>query len=589
MALFRPFRSAPAGTDSRGRLPYVSALDGVRAFAIAGVVLYHAGVRWVPGGFLGVDVFFVLSGYLITSLLLSERLKSGANNLREFWGRRARRLLPAAFLLIAVCVVVVAAAYPLDVPRTRGDAISSIFYVNNWYQIVDQQSYFASFARPSPLQHLWSLSIEEQFYVLWPFALMLGLARAGRTWTAWAVFAAALCSGLLMALLYHPGDDPTRVYFGTGTHASGLLFGSALAFAWPLGGQWSTPHRGAAYVLDAVAIASFGVVVWAMATWHDFDPFVYQGGIVIVGAAVAVMLAAVTHPASLMGRAFGVPPLRWIGKRSYGIYLWHWPVIVFTRPGIDLTWNRWLLIPAQIAAAVGLAALSYRFVEQPIRSGKTWQVTKAWLDRCAPRARLIVGVALLSMLAGFTVWIAGAGAARPKPRPAELRTAAAVSSPAALAPSQAAASKKPALAVGSSVMLAAQDALGRHAIVDAAVGRQPHDIIERLEKYRKAHKLPDTVVVQMGENGPVFGNDIYDLREVLRGVDHVVLVNVRTPRSWNDESNHLIAEAVSAWPQARLADWYDTSARHGLLYKDKTHPNARGQRAYARMVERALG
>jgi hypothetical protein len=325
-----------------------------------------------------------------------------------------------------------------------------------------------------------------------------------------------------------------------------------------------------------------------MTTWHDYDPFVYQGGIVIVGAAVAVMLAALTHPASMMGRAFGVPPMRWIGKRSYGIYLWHWPVMVFTRPGVDLTWNRWLLIPAQIAVAVGLAAASYRFVEQPIRSGRTWRVTKAWLDRCAPRARLVLGVAMLSILAGLTVWIAGAGAARPKPQPAELRTAAAVSAPTRIVTQHRHGRSRPALAVGSSVMLAAQDALGRHAIVDAAVGRQPGDIIERLRSYRQAHKLPSRVVVQMGENGPVFANDIYNLREVLRGVHRVVVVNVRSPRSWNSESNHLLAEAVSAWPQARLADWYDASARKDLLYGDKTHPNARGQRVYARVVERAL-
>src|SRR6476646_2354349 len=204
--------------DTRTRtLPYVAALDGIRAIAVAAVLLYHGGVPGLPAGFLGVDVFFVLSGFLITSLLLADL------DLKHFWVRRARRLLPAAVLVIVTCLVVTAAFYPWEAARTRGDAIASLFYVNNWHQILADRSYFTAFERPSTLQHLWSLSVEEQFYVLWPLALGLGLARAGRRWTVRATALAAVASALLMALLFAPGHDASRVYYGTDTHASGLL------------------------------------------------------------------------------------------------------------------------------------------------------------------------------------------------------------------------------------------------------------------------------------------------------------------------------------------------------------------------------
>jgi peptidoglycan/LPS O-acetylase OafA/YrhL len=235
-------------------LPYVGALDGVRALAVAGVLLYHGGVAWLPGGFLGVDLFFVLSGFLITSLLLAEREATGRIDLGRFWVRRARRLLPAAFAVIGVCLVVVALLPPGEAARTRADALASLGYVNNWHQVLAERSYFESFGRPSLLEHLWSLAVEEQFYLLWPLLLGFGLSRLGRRRTAIVTLTAAAASGLAMGLLFEPGSDPSRVYFGTDTHASGLLAGALLAFLWPLGRFRATPHPSAVWVLDATAL-----------------------------------------------------------------------------------------------------------------------------------------------------------------------------------------------------------------------------------------------------------------------------------------------------------------------------------------------
>ncbi len=569
------------GLETRS-LPHVAALDGVRAIAVTAVLLFHAGVPGVPGGFLGVDLFFVLSGFLITSLLLRELSGTGHIDLGRFWVRRARRLLPAAFFVIAVSLVVAAIFLPGEAARTRADALASFVYVNNWEQILADHSYFVAFQRPSLLQHLWSLAVEEQFYLLWPLVLGLLLGRLGRRWTIALTLAGALLSALAMALLFTPGEDASRAWFGTDTHASGLLVGALLAFAWPLGRFHSAPRKSAATLLDVAAVAGLAAVVAAMLTWNEADPVVYRGGLLAFAIAAAVLLAAVSHPACRAGAVLGVAPMVWIGARSYGIYLWHWPVMALTRPGVDVALSRWILVPAQLAAAVALAAASYRWVEQPVRRGDAGRALKDWLDRRPPRRRLaIAGGAVLSLTAAI-VWAVGVWS------PAD-RGAAFATTPSAAAASRVAphVPGKP-LAVGASVMLASQEALGRHMTVDAAVGRQASDVIARLESYRAADRLPRRVVVQIGENGPLGSDDIQELRRTLADVQRVVLVNVRVPRTWVAQTNDVLSRAVKAWPQARVADWYDASAGADLLYDDETHPTPQGRRVYARIVRRAL-
>ena len=569
------------GLETRS-LPHVAALDGVRAIAVTAVLLFHAGVPGVPGGFLGVDLFFVLSGFLITSLLLRELSGTGHIDLGRFWVRRARRLLPAAFLVIAVSLVVAAIFLPGEAARTRADALASFVYVNNWEQILADHSYFVAFQRPSLLQHLWSLAVEEQFYLLWPLVLGLLLGRLGRRWTIALTLAGALLSALAMALLFTPGEDASRAWFGTDTHASGLLVGALLAFAWPLGRFHSAPRNSAATLLDVAAVAGLAAVVAAMLTWNEADPVVYRGGLLAFAIAAAVLLAAVSHPACRAGAVLGVAPMVWIGARSYGIYLWHWPVMALTRPGVDVALSRWILVPLQIAAAVALAAASYRWVEQPVRRGDAGRALKDWLDRHPPRRRLaIAGGAVLSLTAAI-VWAVGVWS------PAD-RGAAFATTPSAAAASRVAphVPGKP-LAVGASVMLASQEALGRHMTVDAAVGRQASDVIARLETYRAADRLPRRVVVQIGENGPLGSDDIQELRRTLADVQRVVLVNVRVPRTWVAQTNDVLSRAVKDWPQARVADWYDASAGADLLYDDETHPTPQGRRVYARIVRRAL-
>jgi peptidoglycan/LPS O-acetylase OafA/YrhL len=589
--------AAPVARTERA-LPFAPALDGLRAVAVVAVLLYHGGVDWMPGGFLGVDLFFCLSGYLITSLLLAERRGTGRIDLRAFWLRRARRLLPAAFLVIAVSVAAAAILAPGDLAQTRGDALASLFYVDNWHQLLVGQSYFAAFERPSLLRHMWSLSIEEQFYLLWPLALGFGVAGLGARRTGLAALGLALLSALLMAVLFTSESDPSRVYYGTDTHAVGLLLGATLAFVWPLG-RFEPPRRPSALaVLDLTAGIALAALVVAMVTWQDYDALVYRGGIAAFSLTAVVLIATVVHPAGRAAHLLGSAPLRWIGARSYGIYLWHWPVMALTRPGIDVAWPLPLLLVAQIGLTVALAAASYRWLEQPFRKGTAQRRIRALLDARAPRHRLAIVSGLTAAAAAAVVAVAAANVGPgTTPRLPERSTAAAAlpgsgkerpeggtAQPTSAAPPP----KGPTLAVGASVMLAAAPELGRHARVDAEIGRQADDIIVRLRAYRDAGELPERVIVQLGENGPVTGSELAQMRQVLDGVGRVVLVNVRVPRDWNDSVNKTLEKTVARWPEARLADWYDASDKRDLLYDDATHPRPAGQEVYTRIVRQAL-
>jgi peptidoglycan/LPS O-acetylase OafA/YrhL len=410
----------------RGGQRYLPGLDGLRALAVLAVVAFHVQLGWAPGGLLGVAVFFTLSGYLITDLLLGQWAREGRLQLGDFWLRRARRLLPALFVMLAVVTAWVTLADRDALSGLRPAVASAAGYVTNWYFIVHNNSYFARFGPPSPLDHLWSLAVEEQFYLAWPWLLLIGVwllrrrGARGLPWLALPTLALGAASAYAMTRLYHPGLDPTRVYEGTDTRAFGLLAGAALAMVWPSRGR-RQPAAGARRLLDGLGVA--GLLTIALLVWREgqYSAFAYRGGLVILSLATVAVLAACVCPGSLLGRGLGAGPLRWLGVRSYGIYLWHFPVIVLTSPansGEDLP-----RAAAQVAASIGVAALSWQFIEEPIRRGalgRVWQRLRAsgWRAREAGvRGWAAVG-ALSSVLvvacAGLSGTVSGAGTGGPQ-------------------------------------------------------------------------------------------------------------------------------------------------------------------------------
>jgi peptidoglycan/LPS O-acetylase OafA/YrhL len=397
------------------------ALDGVRALAVCAVIAYHLGLGWAPGGLLGVGVFFTLSGYLITDLLLGQS-DGGRRRLVDFWARRARRLLPALYLMLVVVSVWVAVGFHSRLSDVRGQVISALLYVNNWWQVSQHISYFAQFGPPSPLNHLWSLAVEEQFYVVWPWLLLVGLWAVHerrrpinvRPRLAGVTLALAVASAIEMALLYHPSLDPSRVYDGSDTRAFGLLFGAALAMVWPSRSLTARVTAGARRIIDGLGLVGLAAIVVLVWRTNQYSPFLYHGGLVLLSLATVLVVAAGAHPASRLARVLGSGPLRWVGVRSYGIYLWHQPIIVLSTPASSHGVQPLRAI-AQVAASVVIAALSWRWVEEPIRHGalgRMWAAARAvsWRPRLVP-----IGVRAGLVAAVLAVGLAAAGLAGVRP------------------------------------------------------------------------------------------------------------------------------------------------------------------------------
>jgi len=393
----------------------------VRAFAILGVMAYHLGFGWASGGYLGVDLFFVLSGFLITSLLLEEHCVSGAIRLGAFWGRRARRLLPALFLLLmAVALYAVvngrfsspgAGGAAIDLGGLRGDALATLLYVANWHAIFSHQSYFAQFSTPSPLQHTWSLAIEEQFYLVWPLVVVGLLRWSPKRWRKAGVMLCvlgAVASAVAMAVLYHPGGDPSRVYYGTDTRAFDLLAGATVAFL--TAGRMQPQARVRSWLHAASLPAAMVLMVfWVLAGTQSEIPKsgMFMGGFLVCALLAAIVIADVRqlHQGPL-ARLLSVRPLRWIGMISYGLYLWHWPIYVYlnqARTGLSGA----ALDVARMACTFAVATASYYLLEMPIRRGKFVGMT--------PRMVLRSGAVLtvLIVLAGTTPSIAEPALAAP--------------------------------------------------------------------------------------------------------------------------------------------------------------------------------
>ncbi|MGI9028999.1 MAG: acyltransferase family protein [Ilumatobacteraceae bacterium] len=399
--------STVATRPSAGYLP---GLDGLRALSVTAVLLYHADLPWLPGGFLGVEVFFVISGYLITLLLTEEHARSSRISLRNFWLRRARRLLPAVYLLLATVAVVVLIFYRGEAANLAAQVWSALGYVTNWYFIFSEQSYFALVERPPVFQHLWSLVIEEQFYLVWPLALfgLLKVLGHNRRAMALVIFAGAALSTLWMAVLFEPAVDPSRPYYGTDTRASGLLLGAALALLWRPGTAWRQDDRQKVRALEAVGVAGVAVLVLCFFRMEEFDSFLYRGGFAVVGIASLLAIMSAVHPSTVLGRLIlsnGV--LTWIGVRSYSLYLWHWPIFVFTRPGLDQPLGLYPTLVLRLVLTVVAAELSYRFVEVPIRNGAFQRWRHRLAQRQGARRRTgpiaLAGAAVLLLVAVSTV------------------------------------------------------------------------------------------------------------------------------------------------------------------------------------------
>ena len=632
-----------ASTTSAAKRPWrLSGLDGLRAAAVTMVVIYHLTPEALPGGFFGVDVFFVISGFLITTLLLSEHHRSGGIALADFWRRRARRLLPALALVILVSTsTALLAGKELLVSIGEQIAGASLF-IANWVYIALGTDYFAV-ENPELFRNTWSLAIEEQFYVVLPLALIVALRMRARATRVLSFTLLGVASAAWMSVLFTQGTSATRVYFGTDTHVFGLLLGVALACA------LTPPSRKASRRIGLRAwqqiglllagIAGLSALGWLAFTVREGSPESFMGGFQLTTIAVLVIVWAATRDGSWLGRALDIQPLRWIGERSYGIYLWHWPLLLIVAAlGANAGAEPWVVPTLTLVLTLVFAALSYRFVEQPIRQLGLRKAVASVLRPMRLRGRsLATGVTMIAI--ALVTLPASAYAVSIAPAP---ETSSAVVSrgqetllaqgnrtvrqptqqPTVGAPTDSATSEpddvslvpqglgtswavtprfdppkpKPIesweiYAVGDSVMLASAPELAAafpEIWIDADVSRSFAFGVGLTEQLAAAGQLRPVLVVGLGTNGPV---DDDDLDRLLRTADdrRMVIVNAYADRWWIPEVNQKLRAFADAHRGVTLADWEAAIPLvPGGLAGDDIHPNPSGGEAYAQAVQAAL-
>lgn len=625
---------------------YMPGLDGLRTLAVLAVIAYHLNFSWAPGGLLGVCLFFVLSGYLITGILLRQWEQSGSIDLKEFWLRRARRLLPALFVMLGG-VLLWAAFYAPDRLASLGqEVLAALFYTSNWNQIFHNVSYFESFGPPSPLGHLWSLAVEEQFYLFWPLLLGLGLRYLPRRrWAVGGTAVLALASALAMALIYTPGFDPSRVYYGTDTRAFALLTGAVLAFFWP-GSKLSTSLSGyKRLALDGAGLAGLLIIIWMIAQTNQYQPFLYQGGLLLFSLAAAAVVAVLAHPASFLGRLFGLKPLRQLGACSYGIYLWHYPLIILTSPTVNTGGTDILRSLAQIAASIILAVLSFYLIEEPIRRGK-WQSFRQghksprWWKKPMLVSGKITFVSMVMVLSVFCFTVYGnmplSQNSGSSPTQEEEREGMGIikqtdnfqdpgvggdkqmpelESPVTERAGNITDENSPEMnietnpetnqenppsdpekklagqditIIGDSVMLVIEPILQKRLpgiVIDAKTGRQMYEASDLISELQALDKLGKTVIIELGTNGSFTEEQLLQTLDSLKGVERILLVNARVPKPWQNVVNETLAKIAESYPRTGLVDWYGASSAHNeYFYSDGVHLNPTGAEAYTELL-----
>ncbi len=573
-------------------IQYIPAIDGLRAIAVMAVLLYHLGFNWIPGGFLGVDLFFVISGYVITRLLLDSIERSGGLDLRAFYLARLRRLLPALVFMLITTAIAVGIWAPDTIKRFLIDTPFALTGSMNWWLVGRHLDYFEAIGRPSLLQHTWSLAVEAQFYLVWPLILLLVLKFFGKKRLSIVSLAIAGISGITLMLVSFSLDasnaqSVSHVYFGTDTHSIGLFLGAALAVSWVPQNFKTEVSKKAQDFIDAIGVFGFLGILGTFLLIDESNPALYKIAFPLAGIFAAAIITSIVHPVSRFAPLLQNRVLLWIGERSYAIYLWHWVIFQVTRPSVDLAGESWAVYTLRILIVFALADISLRFIELPVRRG----VLNYWLKGLKYRTEIekkrqkIKVVAILSIVIVAATLVSGRAVVM-----SEREQAAIVEEIESVNPS-AAVSKEGIWLTGDSVILGIKSALAESypiGLINARVGRQAPELLAEIA--RDISGAPSgPVVLNMGNNNALTEDQVVKVLEALQGQSKVILVNTAVPRPWRDQNNALISEVSARFSNVRVVDWASLSDGHPEYFApDGVHLVPTGVAVYVAEIARYL-
>jgi len=570
-------------------IQYIPAIDGLRALAVIAVMFYHLGFSWIPGGFLGVDLFFVISGYVITRMLLDSIAQSGGLDLRGFYLARLRRLLPALLFMLTTTIIAVGIWAPDTIKRLLVDTPFALTGTINWWLVANEQDYFESIGRPPLLQHTWSLAVEAQFYLVWPLILYFILKKFGKKHIPVAALFIAAASGIALLLVSFSIDAAnaskvSHVYFGTDTHSIGLFLGAALAVSWiPQNFRVELSRKGQNFI-DGIGVFGFIGILATFLLIDASNPAMYKIAFPLAGIFGAAIIASIVHPASRFAPVLQNKVLLWIGERSYAIYLWHWVIFQVTRPTVDLAGQAWALYSLRILIVFALADISLRYVELPIRRG----VIQYWIKGRKYRTKKERNrqTSLLSTTTVIVVIIAAVISVRDISIANDARTA--LEKSLTVDTSTVVPTEKDGLWVtGDSVILGIRSVLEENqpiSLVNARIGRQAPELLEVLIQ-DQPQALDSPVIFNLGNNNALSREQVEQIFEAVKGQPQIIVVNTAVPRPWRDGNNQIINEVAAKYPQADVIDWNAISnGRPEYFAPDGVHLVPAGVNAYVSAI-----